>query len=114
MWFSVVLLFLTTVALSVDFSISMQCKKNCNCVVVTEQSFIILAATCYSSYSIRLYNPQGSTATQGGMLQICISSRWRAVCDYGFDCQNEGKAACRQLGFSGSQISKYTICLIVI
>ena len=67
------------------------------------------ATYCYSTNSLRLYNPYGSTATQGGMLQICISNQWTAVCDYSFSCSVQGKIACRQLGFSGSQISEFKL-----
>ena len=42
------------------------------------------------------------------MLQICLSGIWRAACDYSFGCSSDGRAACRQLGYSGSQISECT------
>ena len=61
--------------------------------------------TCSTTNSLRLYNPNGNTTTEGGMLQICLSGIWRAACDYSFHCTTNGRAACRQLGYSGSQIS---------
>ena len=61
--------------------------------------------TCSTTNSLRLYNPNGNTTTEGGMLQICLSGIWTAACDYSFGCTDDGKAACRQLGYSGSQIS---------
>ena len=78
---------------------------------ITYNYCIFTATYCSSSLTnrLRLYNPYGSTATQGGMLQICLSNRWRAVCDYSFSCSTHGKIACRQLGFSGSQISKFKL-----
>ena len=42
------------------------------------------------------------------MLQICLSDTWTAVCDYSFGCTSDGRAACRQLGYSGSEISMCT------
>ena len=83
------------------------------CLIPSNIFFSVCTATfCSSTNSLRLYNPHGSTATQGGMLQICISNRWRAVCDYTFGCSTEGRAACRQLGYSGSQISKLLLVII--
>ena len=88
------------------------------CLIHQIYSFLFVQRHSVSSTnSLRLYNPHGSTATQGGMLQICISNRWRAVCDYTFGCSTEGRAACRQLGYSGSQISKLLLllfCRIII
>ena len=77
-----------------------------------QQYFFLLyiAQSCSTSNSLRLYNQYGSTATQGGMLQVCRSNQWRAVCDRRFDCSTEGRAACRQLGFSGSLLSESEFC----
>ena len=69
--------------------------------------------TCYTANALRLYNPNGNTTTEGGMLQICRPGLWRAVCDWSFSCFN-GRAACRQLGYSGSQISEWHNCIYTL
>ena len=70
--------------------------------------------TCYTANSLRLYNPNGNTTTEGGMLQICLSGTWTAACDYSFGCSSDGRAACRQLGYSGSQISEWHNCIYTL
>ena len=70
--------------------------------------------TCYATNSLRLYNPNGNITTEGGMLQICLSGRWTAACDYSFGCNTNGRAACRQLGYSGSQTSECMIEYIIV
>ena len=99
----------TSMALSIQ-CISGQICELCmhvpiNCVLILRMYKIFIDCSSSSSNSLRLYNPNGNTATEGGMLQICRSGIWRAVCDYTFDCTTEGRAACRQLGYSGNQIS---------
>ena len=47
----------------------------------------------------------GNTSTQEGMLEVCNSGTWKAVCNR-FYCGSEGKAACKQLGYGGSKLSK--------
>ena len=64
------------------------------------------ADICTSQNSLRLYNPYGNSSNDGGMLHICKSGIWRAVCDYNFDCTTEGRAACRQLGYGGAHMSE--------
>ena len=58
---------------------------------------------------MRLYNPDGNASTTGGILQVCTSETWKAVCYYTFDCINEGRAACRQLGYGGANLSENTV-----
>ena len=65
-----------------------------------------LLLACSTTNALRLYNPNGNTITEGGMLQICLSGIWRAACDFSFGCTTNGRAACRQLGYGGSQISE--------
>ena len=78
-----------------------------------------LLSDCSTTNALQLYNSNGNITTEGGMLQICRSGTWTAVCDFGFSCSYEGKAACRQLGYSGSQISEcmsvylYTLKVVV-
>ena len=60
---------------------------------------------CSSENSLRLYNRYGNTSTQGGTLQVCRSNIWRAVCDYNYHCTEEGRAACKELGYSSSRMS---------
>ena len=52
--------------------------------------------------SLRLYNPNANASIDGGMVQVCLSRTWKAVCDHGFDCNQEGRAACEQLGYGGA------------
>ena len=61
---------------------------------------------CSSENNLRLYNRYDSTSTQGGMLQICRSNLWRAVCDYGWGCTN-GRAACKELGYGGNKMGMW-------
>ena len=70
--------------------------------------FRSLAGICTSSTanSLRLFNPYGNSSTDGGMLHVCKSSVWKAVCDYTFDCTTEGRAACKQLGYGGAHMSE--------
>ena len=103
----------TIIALSIQ-CISGQICELCthvpiNCVLIPRMYKIFIDCSSSSSNSLRLYNPNGNTATEGGMLQICRSGIWRAVCDYTFDCTTEGRAACRQLGYSGNQISELNV-----
>ena len=83
-------------------------------VCVTLSIYSTSGQICNTTNDLRLYNPNGNTTTEGGMLQICRPGLWRAVCDWSFSCFN-GRAACRQLGYSGSQISEcmsvYTLYL---
>ena len=67
---------------------------------------MIHADTCSSENSLRLYTQYGNTSTQGGLLQVCNSGTWKAVCDR-FYCGSEGRAACKQLGYGGSKLSKH-------
>ena len=67
-----------------------------------------LLLACSTNNALRLYNQNGNITTEGGMLQICRSGIWRAACDYSFGCTTDGRAACRQLGYSGSQMSMCT------
>ena len=56
---------------------------------------------------LRLYNPHSDNNATGGMLQVCTAAGiWTAVCDYLFKCTAEGKAACKQLGYGGANMSE--------
>ena len=59
---------------------------------------------CSSENSLRLYNPYSNASTDEGMVQVCRSNIWTAVCGHYWGC-NEGKAACKQLGYGGSYLS---------
>ena len=76
-----------------------------NCSSVPEESF-------------RLYNAFDDPVTQGGMLQVCRSGVWTAVCNVGFGCANAAPPACRSLGYGGenlsmSAINYTTYCMII-
>ena len=71
--------------------------------------FLTGICTLSTENSLRLFNPYGNSNTDGGMLQVCKSSVWKAVCDYSFDCTTEGRAACKQLGYGGAHMSEIVI-----
>ena len=50
---------------------------------------------------IRLWSAYDSTPDNEGMLQICKSGRWYAMCDYYYNCYT-AKVACTQLGYPGA------------
>ena len=79
--------------------------------MMKNMSFAILIAVNCSEDSLRLFNRYG-TAGDGGMLQVCKSNVWRAVCDHQFRCKLEGKAACRQMGYQGGRLSKCMVALL--
>lgn len=62
--------------------------------------------------ALRLYNPYSdNTNATGGMLQVCTADGiWTGVCDYLFKCTNEGRAACKQLGYGGANMSEENSC----
>ena len=67
-----------------------------NCSSVPEETF-------------RLYNAYSDPAAQGGMLQVCRSGIWTAVCNQGFGCGNAAPPACRTLGYGGENLSKSAV-----
>ena len=73
---------------------------------IIEEYFPADTCTSLIENNLRLYNPYGNYSTDGGMLQVCKSGIWRGVCDYSFDCQTEGRAACKQLGYGGTNMSE--------
>ena len=64
-------------------------------------SWIILllySASACTNGNIRLYNGTASVP-DNGMLQICKSGKWLAVCDYRWT-QSHSIVACKQLGYN--------------
>ena len=57
--------------------------------------------------ALRLYNPHSDNNATGGMLQVCTAAGiWTGGCDYLFECTAEGRAACKQLGYGGANMSE--------
>ncbi len=53
-----------------------------------------------SSGDVRLVDLSGSTATIVGRLEVYYNGQWGTVCEHNFGT-NDGRVACRQLGFLG-------------
>ena len=55
----------------------------------------------YANNTLRLWTLSRSTPPGVGMLQICESNIWQAVCADFWD-SNDAIVACRQLGYNGT------------
>ena len=57
--------------------------------------------------AVRLWSAYDNTPANEGIIQICRSGRWYAMCDsYSYSACHVGGIVCRSLGYSGA-ISKH-------
>ena len=63
--------------------------------ILTICHYLFRDFTCCAG-SMRL---SGSTLSNEGRVELCVSSQWKTVCDNNWS-MNEARVVCRQLGYS--------------
>ena len=61
--------------------------------------YIVATDPCGPNYEDRIRLINGDSPIEG-RLEVCVNGSWGTVCDDDFGL-NEGRVACKQLGFSG-------------